>query len=77
MKIPINQLQTMVEIPLGVMCKLCLFAFLEDFKDSHLSYQFSIAPFKKKKTGADAEETILNAFKVFDPEGKGTLRKDL
>lgn len=27
--------------------------------------------------GADPEETILNAFKVFDPEGKGTLRKDL
>lgn len=22
-------------------------------------------------TGADPEETILNAFKVFDPEGKG------
>lgn len=27
--------------------------------------------------GADPEETILNAFKVFDPEGKGTLRKEL
>lgn len=27
--------------------------------------------------GADAEETILNAFKVFDPEGKGYLKKDL
>ena len=26
--------------------------------------------------GADPEETILNAFKVFDPEGKGSLRKD-
>lgn len=26
--------------------------------------------------GADPEETILNAFKVFDPEGKGVLRKD-
>lgn len=26
--------------------------------------------------GADPEETILNAFKVFDPEGKGILKKD-
>ncbi|KTF90056.1 hypothetical protein cypCar_00028175 [Cyprinus carpio] len=31
---------------------------------------------KVQKARADAEETILNAFKVFDPEGKGTLRKD-
>lgn len=27
-------------------------------------------------SGADPEETILNAFKVFDPEGTGTLKKD-
>ena len=26
--------------------------------------------------GADPEETILNAFKVFDPEATGVLRKD-
>ena len=26
--------------------------------------------------GADPEETILNAFKVFDPEAKGSLKKD-
>lgn len=26
--------------------------------------------------GSDPEDTILNAFKVFDPEGKGTLNKD-
>ncbi|KTF86937.1 hypothetical protein cypCar_00048858 [Cyprinus carpio] len=26
--------------------------------------------------GADPEETILNAFKVFDPEGKGILKKE-
>ncbi|ERE75824.1 myosin regulatory light chain 2, ventricular/cardiac muscle isoform-like protein, partial [Cricetulus griseus] len=26
--------------------------------------------------GADPEETILNAFKVFDPEGKGSLKAD-
>uniref|UniRef100_G3UCA4 EF-hand domain-containing protein n=1 Tax=Loxodonta africana TaxID=9785 RepID=G3UCA4_LOXAF len=25
-------------------------------------------------SGADPEETILNAFKVFDPEGKGVLK---
>lgn len=28
-------------------------------------------------SGADPEETILNAFKVFDPEGTGALKKDL
>lgn len=33
-------------------------------------WRFSLYP------GADPEETILNAFKVFDPEGKGVLRKD-
>lgn len=27
-------------------------------------------------SGADPEETILNAFKVFDPEGKGVLKAD-
>lgn len=27
-------------------------------------------------TGTDPEESILNAFKIFDPEGKGVLRKD-
>ncbi|XP_051524824.1 myosin regulatory light chain 2, ventricular/cardiac muscle isoform-like [Myxocyprinus asiaticus] len=32
--------------------------------------------FGEKLKGADAEETILNAFKVFDPKGKGTLKKD-
>ena len=26
--------------------------------------------------GSDPEETILNAFKVFDPEGNGVLQKD-
>ncbi|XP_048957579.1 myosin regulatory light chain 2, ventricular/cardiac muscle isoform isoform X14 [Canis lupus dingo] len=30
----------------------------------------------KEAPGADPEETILNAFKVFDPEGKGVLRAD-
>ncbi|XP_014022979.2 myosin regulatory light chain 2, ventricular/cardiac muscle isoform-like [Salmo salar] len=32
--------------------------------------------FGEKLKGADPEETILNALKVFDPEGKGVLRKD-
>ncbi|VTJ59822.1 Hypothetical predicted protein [Marmota monax] len=35
----------------------------------HLWAMFSIS-------GADPEETILNAFKVFDPEGKGVLKAD-
>ncbi len=26
--------------------------------------------------GADPEETVLNAFKVLDPEGKGMLKKE-
>lgn len=26
--------------------------------------------------GTDAEETILNAFKMLDPEGKGSINKD-
>uniref|UniRef100_H3B6A5 Myosin light chain 2 n=1 Tax=Latimeria chalumnae TaxID=7897 RepID=H3B6A5_LATCH len=30
----------------------------------------------KECAGADPEETILNAFKVFDPEGKGVLNSD-
>ena len=34
-----------------------------------LSTPFSVS-------GADPEETILNAFKVFDPEGKGVLKAD-
>ncbi|XP_021554196.1 myosin regulatory light chain 2, ventricular/cardiac muscle isoform isoform X3 [Neomonachus schauinslandi] len=30
----------------------------------------------KEAPGSDPEETILNAFKVFDPEGKGVLKAD-
>lgn len=26
--------------------------------------------------GTDTEETILNAFKMLDPEGKGSVNKD-
>ncbi|XP_028015552.1 myosin light chain 5 isoform X2 [Eptesicus fuscus] len=32
--------------------------------------------FGEKLTGTDAEETILNAFKMLDPEGKGSINKD-
>ncbi|XP_077777620.1 myosin light chain 5 isoform X1 [Podarcis muralis] len=32
--------------------------------------------FGEKLSGTDTEETILNAFKMFDPEGKGNLNKD-
>nr|XP_034953055.1 myosin light chain 5 [Zootoca vivipara] len=32
--------------------------------------------FGEKLSGTDTEETILNAFKMFDPDGKGNLNKD-
>ncbi|XP_061490260.1 myosin light chain 5 isoform X2 [Rhineura floridana] len=32
--------------------------------------------FGEKLSGTDTEETILNAFKMFDPEGKGNINKD-
>ncbi|XP_042617567.1 myosin, light chain 2b, regulatory, cardiac, slow isoform X1 [Cyprinus carpio] len=41
-----------------------------------INFTVFLTMFGEKLKGADAEETILNAFKVFDPEGKGTLRKD-
>lgn len=41
-------------------------------------FDFLLVPFCVSNTfhrsGTDPEETILNAFKVFDPEGKGILR---
>ncbi|XP_016089460.1 myosin regulatory light chain 2, ventricular/cardiac muscle isoform-like [Sinocyclocheilus grahami] len=42
-----------------------------------INFTVFLTMFGEKLKGADAEETILNAFKVFDPEGKGTLRKNL
>uniref|UniRef100_A0A673HRI5 Myosin, light chain 2b, regulatory, cardiac, slow n=1 Tax=Sinocyclocheilus rhinocerous TaxID=307959 RepID=A0A673HRI5_9TELE len=54
-------------------------SFDSNCSDNSLSPTFNTTtevPLSKKLKGADAEETILNAFKVFDPEGKGTLRKD-
>uniref|UniRef100_A0A8D0GTH3 Myosin light chain 5 n=1 Tax=Sphenodon punctatus TaxID=8508 RepID=A0A8D0GTH3_SPHPU len=32
--------------------------------------------FGEKLSGTDTEETILNAFKMFDPEAKGNINKD-
>ncbi|KAJ6657123.1 hypothetical protein lerEdw1_002869 [Lerista edwardsae] len=32
--------------------------------------------FGEKLSGVDSEETILTAFKMFDPEGKGNINKD-
>uniref|UniRef100_A0A667YDR1 Myosin, light chain 2b, regulatory, cardiac, slow n=1 Tax=Myripristis murdjan TaxID=586833 RepID=A0A667YDR1_9TELE len=41
-----------------------------------INFTVFLTMFGEKLKGADPEETILNAFKVFDPEGKGTLKKD-
>uniref|UniRef100_A0A8C7ZB98 Myosin, light chain 2a, regulatory, cardiac, slow n=1 Tax=Oryzias sinensis TaxID=183150 RepID=A0A8C7ZB98_9TELE len=42
-----------------------------------INFTVFLTMFGEKLKGADPEETILNAFKVFDPEGTGTLKKDL
>uniref|UniRef100_A0A672FB03 Myosin regulatory light chain 2, ventricular/cardiac muscle isoform-like n=1 Tax=Salarias fasciatus TaxID=181472 RepID=A0A672FB03_SALFA len=42
-----------------------------------INFTVFLTMFGEKLKGADPEDTILNAFKVFDPEGKGTLKKDL
>uniref|UniRef100_A0A8C6TYB1 Myosin, light chain 2a, regulatory, cardiac, slow n=1 Tax=Neogobius melanostomus TaxID=47308 RepID=A0A8C6TYB1_9GOBI len=41
-----------------------------------INFTVFLTMFGEKLKGADPEETILNAFKVFDPEAKGVLRKD-
>uniref|UniRef100_A0A8C6NT61 Myosin light chain 2 n=1 Tax=Nothobranchius furzeri TaxID=105023 RepID=A0A8C6NT61_NOTFU len=41
-----------------------------------INFTVFLTMFGEKLKGADPEETILNAFKVFDPEGKGVLKKD-
>ncbi|XP_078105751.1 myosin, light chain 2b, regulatory, cardiac, slow [Sander vitreus] len=41
-----------------------------------VNFTVFLTMFGEKLKGADPEETILNAFKVFDPDGKGTLKKD-
>uniref|UniRef100_A0A674E3C2 Myosin light chain 2 n=2 Tax=Salmo trutta TaxID=8032 RepID=A0A674E3C2_SALTR len=50
----------------------------EMLKDASGPVNFTVflTMFEEKLKGADPEETILNALKVFDPEGKGVLRKD-
>uniref|UniRef100_A0A8C0H941 Myosin light chain 2 n=1 Tax=Chelonoidis abingdonii TaxID=106734 RepID=A0A8C0H941_CHEAB len=40
-----------------------------------INFTVFLSMFGEKLKGADPEETILNAFKVFDPEGKG-LKSD-
>ncbi|XP_009996728.1 PREDICTED: myosin regulatory light chain 2, ventricular/cardiac muscle isoform [Chaetura pelagica] len=40
-----------------------------------INFTVFLTMFGEKLKGADPEETILNAFKVFDPEGKG-LKSD-
>ncbi|XP_038565016.1 myosin regulatory light chain 10 isoform X2 [Micropterus salmoides] len=39
-----------------------------------INFTIFLAMFGEKLKGTDPEETILNAFKIFDPEGKGVLR---
>ncbi|KAM9097993.1 myosin regulatory light chain 2, ventricular/cardiac muscle isoform [Sminthopsis crassicaudata] len=41
-----------------------------------INFTVFLTMFGEKLKGADPEETILNAFKVFDPEGKGVLKSD-
>uniref|UniRef100_A0A452FC90 Myosin light chain 2 n=1 Tax=Capra hircus TaxID=9925 RepID=A0A452FC90_CAPHI len=40
-----------------------------------INFTVFLQMFGEKLKGADPEETILNAFKVFDPEGKGVLKR--
>ncbi|XP_049487823.1 myosin light chain 5 [Panthera uncia] len=41
-----------------------------------INFTMFLNMFGAKLTGTDAEETILNAFKMLDPEGKGSINKD-
>ncbi|XP_029374562.1 myosin regulatory light chain 10 [Echeneis naucrates] len=41
-----------------------------------INFTIFLAMFGEKLKGTDPEETILNAFKIFDPEGKGILKGD-
>ncbi|KAA8578922.1 hypothetical protein FQN60_017528, partial [Etheostoma spectabile] len=57
-------------------------AQIQEFKEmlteapGPVNFTVFLTMFGEKLKGADPEETILNAFKVFDPDGKGTLKKD-
>ncbi|XP_032901794.1 myosin regulatory light chain 2, ventricular/cardiac muscle isoform-like [Amblyraja radiata] len=41
-----------------------------------INFTIFLTMFGEKLKGADPEETILNAFKIFDPEGKGHIKAD-
>ncbi|XP_043909964.1 myosin regulatory light chain 10 isoform X1 [Protopterus annectens] len=41
-----------------------------------INFTVFLTMFGEKLKGADPEETILNAFKIFDPEGKGHIKAD-
>uniref|UniRef100_A0A3Q3A0F0 Myosin, light chain 2a, regulatory, cardiac, slow n=1 Tax=Kryptolebias marmoratus TaxID=37003 RepID=A0A3Q3A0F0_KRYMA len=41
-----------------------------------INFTVFLTMFGEKLKGADPEETILNAFKVFDPEGTGILKRE-
>ncbi|XP_072122489.1 myosin regulatory light chain 2, atrial isoform isoform X1 [Mobula birostris] len=41
-----------------------------------MNFTVFLSLFGEKLNGTDPEETILNAFKLFDPQGTGTINKD-
>ncbi|KAM9238079.1 myosin light chain 5 [Dugong dugon] len=41
-----------------------------------ISFTMFLKLFGEKLNSTDAEETILNAFKMLDPEGKGSINKE-
>uniref|UniRef100_A0A8C0LNC9 Myosin light chain 5 n=2 Tax=Canis lupus dingo TaxID=286419 RepID=A0A8C0LNC9_CANLU len=41
-----------------------------------INFTMFLNMFGAKLTGTDGEETILNAFKMLDPDGKGSINKD-
>ncbi|XP_039694323.1 myosin light chain 5 isoform X4 [Pteropus medius] len=41
-----------------------------------INFTMFLNMFGEKLSGTDTEETILNAFKMLDPDGKGSVNKD-
>ncbi|XP_044129441.1 myosin regulatory light chain 10 [Bufo gargarizans] len=41
-----------------------------------INFTIFLTMFGEKLKGTDPEETILNAFKIFDPDGKGHIKAD-
>ncbi|XP_035873677.1 myosin light chain 5 isoform X1 [Phyllostomus discolor] len=41
-----------------------------------INFTMFLNMFGEKLSGTDTEETILNAFKMLDPDGKGSINKD-